>query len=372
MQVITDAAIAAAPHYNEAEIRFHVVDPVIRLLGYPGAENTYLILEEKLDYPYLHIGRRSKKDLPLGFADYRAGIKGARGSFVVEAKAGNVRISAKEVEQAHSYAAHAQVGANYFVLCNGHSLSVYETLSGHNAAPIVELQLANLNARFHEVENLLSPSSLERNCRVKYDRKLKLAECLGSSARVRAGRYLLSDHDVRIMVNGQDCTHLVRQSIPQFAQAESQLELLKTAFEMRVSDGFAERGDDGKIVAHVEFTGVTVHNQMAMAIMGIDKATFATADQFLSVNSHSPTIFESLTDFTVSRGTAMPQLFGGTVEMDGDILGNMFIKVAMHYGEGIISGEYIAFSDQEVTVPGQIPFTLEMDMAGTFELEIDV
>jgi hypothetical protein len=372
MQAITDAAIAAAPHYNETEIRFHVIDPIMRLLGYPDAENTYLILEEKLDYPYLHIGRRSKKDLPLGRSDYRAGIKGARGSFVVEAKAGNVLIGAKEVEQAHSYAAHAQVGANYFVLCNGGSLSVYETLSGHNATPIVELQLTALNARFHELENILSPSSLEQNCLVTYDRKLKMAEGLGSYAKVRSGRYLLSKHDIRIMVNGQDCTQIVRQSVPQFAEAEAQIELLKTAFEMRVSDGFAERDDEGKIVAHVEFTGVTVHNQTAMAIMGIDKATFATADKFLSTDSDSPTIFESVTDFTVSRGTEIPQLFGGTVEMDGDILGNMFIKVGMHYGEGIISGEYIAFSDQEVTIPGQVPFTLEMDLAGTFELKIDV
>lgn len=179
MQVITDAAMAAAPHYNEAEVRFHVLDPVMRILGYHDAVDAYLILEEKLEYPYLHIGRRSKKDLPLGFADYRAGIKGARGSFVVEAKAGKIPITAKEVEQAHSYAAHAQVGASYFVLCNGSVLNVYETLSGPHTDPIVELPLSDLNARFHELENILSPSSLERNCRVAYDKKLKLAEDWG-------------------------------------------------------------------------------------------------------------------------------------------------------------------------------------------------
>lgn len=371
MSVITNAAIAAAPHYNETEIRFHVIDPVVRMLGYPGAENTYLNLEEKLEYPYLHIGRRSKKDLPLGYPDYRAGVKGARGSFVIEAKAGGVPITAREVEQAHSYAAHAQVGANFFMLANGSELPVYETLSGPDAAPIVSLPLDALNTRFFELENILSPANLERNCRVAYDKKLKLAEGLGSFARVRSGLYLVSDHDLRIIVNHQDCTQLVRQSLPQFAEMEAQLELLKSSFEMRVSDGFAERGDDGKIVAHVEFTGVTVHNQTAMAIMGIDKATFATSDQFLSTNPDSPTILESLTDFNVSRGTSLPQLFGGAVEMEGDILGSMFIKIAMHYNDGIILGQYIAFSEQGVSIPGQIPFTLEMDLAGSFELKID-
>lgn len=136
MQVITDAAIASAPKYNEAEIRFHVLDPIIRLLGYPGSGDVYLYLAEKLEYPYFHTGHRSKKDLPLGFPDYRAGVKGARGSFVVEAKGGGIPLLAKDVEQAHSYAAHAQVGANYFVLCNGSVLTVHETLSGPHTAPI--------------------------------------------------------------------------------------------------------------------------------------------------------------------------------------------------------------------------------------------
>jgi hypothetical protein len=200
---------------------------------------------------------------------------------------------------------------------------------------------------------------------------LTLADGLGSSVRLRSGRYLITEHDIRIKVNGQDCTPFIRQSIPQFSEAEAQLELLKNSFEMRVSDGVAERGDDGKILARVEFSGVTIHNHAAMALLGIDKATFATADEFLSLDPENPTIFESLTDFKVSRGTSLPQMFGGTLDMEADVLGNMFIKAAMHYSKGIISGEYIAFSDQDFHMPGQLPFRLEMDMAGTFELKID-
>jgi hypothetical protein len=100
VQIITNEILNAVNNYKEAEVRFHIIDPIIRLLGYPGEDNVYLNLEETLEYPYVHIGRRSKKDLPLGFPDYRAGLKGARGSFIIEAKAGNVPITSREIEQA--------------------------------------------------------------------------------------------------------------------------------------------------------------------------------------------------------------------------------------------------------------------------------
>lgn len=372
MQVISEAAIAAAPDYKESEIRFHILDPIIRTLGYPGSDNVYLILEEKLEYPFVHIGRRSKKDLPLGFSDYRAGVKGARGSFVVEAKAGSVPITAREVEQAHSYAAHAQVGANYFVLCNGSVLTVHETLSGSQVPPIVELPLSEVNRRFHELENVLAPPNLERNCRIVYDKKLKLAPGLASYVRIRSGFYSLIDHEFRFFTNGQDITDSLRKSVPQTADMDHQIGLLKTAFELRVSDGLVERGDDGKIIAEVEFAGATVHNHQAMKILGINKASFVTADKFLSTQLASPTICESLADFTVARGTMLPQFFGGVAPMDGDLQGNMFIKAGLHFTEGKLRGEYIALSDQKIQIPGMIPLTVEIDIAGTFEFVLDI
>ncbi|WP_288940984.1 type I restriction enzyme HsdR N-terminal domain-containing protein [uncultured Roseovarius sp.] len=371
MKIITDAAVKAAPSYNEAEIRFHIIDPVLRHLGYPGTDNVYLNLEEKLDYPYVHIGRRSKKDVPLGFPDYRAGLEGERGSFVIEAKAGNIRITLLEVEQAHSYAAHAQVGANYFVLCNGSIFSVYETLSGSSARPLAEIPLCELNERFHELENILSPTSLAKNCRVIHDKGLKLAEGLGSSVAIRSGRYVLEEYDYRFSIDGRDCTDLVRQNFPQNKVMEQQLELLKTSFELKVSKGTAERNPDGQIIAQIEFEGATTHNDKAMSIMGLKEATLATADKFLSIDPNNPTTFESLRDYSVAKGTMLPLLFGGEVEMNSDLSGGSFIKAAMHLVEDKLLGQYVAFSKQHVPIHGGMTLLLELDIAGTFELTID-
>ena len=57
--------------------------------------------------------------------------------------------------------------------------------------------------------------------------------------------------------------------------------------------------------------------------------------------------------------------------MEGDVLGSMFIKVAAHYSEGFICGEYIALSDQDVSIPDQIPFKLKMKFADNLEFQID-
>jgi len=44
MQVISGNTVQAAPGYNETEIRFHIVDPIIRKFGYPDHDNVYLNL----------------------------------------------------------------------------------------------------------------------------------------------------------------------------------------------------------------------------------------------------------------------------------------------------------------------------------------
>ena len=372
MQIISDRALNAALNYNETEIRFHIIDPIIRLLGYPGEENVYLNLEEKLEYPFFHIGHRSKKDVPLGFPDYRAGLKGDRGSFIIEAKSGNIPITSREVEQAHSYAAHAQVGANYFVLCNGSIISVFETLSGPNAPALVEIPISEVNQRFYELENILSPTNLAKNCKIKHDKNLKISEGLGSYVRVLSGRYLLSDLEYCIFINGQDCTNLIRQSVPQIAMMDQQFELLKTSFELRVSGGRVERGVDGRINAHLEFDGATIQNHQAMEIMGITSAEFSTSDKFISNNSKIYTRFESTNNFAVPSGTMIPGFFGGLSEIRSDIDGDIFIIADMFYGKGFIDGRYIALSDQIFDTNDKQTIHFEMRMSGTFRLILDV
>jgi Type I restriction enzyme R protein N terminus (HSDR_N) len=371
--IITQQLLDALPTCNETEIRFHLVDPILRLLGYPGSDEVYVKLEEKLEYPYYHIGHKSKKrDQPLGFPDYRAGLKGARGSFIIEAKAGSVVVSQEDVEQAHSYAAHAQVGANYFVLCDGTSLSVFATLSGPDHTPIVEMLVSEIDIRFHELENVLSPKNLAENCRVTHDLNLKLCDGLKSSVKIRSGEYNMDGWEIRVFVNETDLTAFAKATLPQFVQMEEQLAILQREFELKVSDGLTKRDDDGRISARVHFEGVTKNNQAGMKLLGIDNMSWSTNDKFISIDAGNPTAFESTADFSLEQGAMIAPLFGSAVPSERDIAGEFFISARVHKSGDQLLGEYVAMADYRFEMPGLGATRVEFDFFGQLSLRLIV
>lgn len=373
MTIITQQVLDALHSYNEAEVRFHIIDPVLKKLGFPGGDDVYLKLEEKLDYPYFHIGHKSKKkDLPLGFPDYRAGLKGRRGSFIIEAKAANVCISEKDVEQAHSYAAHAQVGANYFVLCDGEIMALYETLSGPKNMPIVKIPIVEIDNRFHELDNILSPIKLAKNCYVSYDSGLKLCDGLESSVRIHSGEYSMDDWAWSVFINGEDCTEPFKTSVPQLAEIDNQLALMKREFDLKVRDGITERDVDGRISACVNFSGVTKNNLAAMKLLGVDKMTFSTNEEFLSVEKDSPTVFEATADFSMDKGTMIPPLFGGAIPADTDIGGDVFITARMHLEGDAIIGEYSTITNYRLGLADMRLMIIELKFTGNFTLRLIV
>ncbi|MCE8555281.1 type I restriction enzyme HsdR N-terminal domain-containing protein [Ruegeria pomeroyi] len=370
MDIVAQHVLDAVAGYNETEVRFHIVDPILRRLGYPGRPETYLKLEEKLEYPYYHIGHKSKKkDLPLGYPDYRAGLLGRRGSFVVEAKSPNSPISPAVVEQAHSYAAHAQIGANYFVLCDGLRFQIFATLSGHGTEPVVELEVGDLNSRFFEIENILAPERLGKLCQVIHDRKLGLADGWPSKVLLPMVEYQLQLCEYRLIQNGADVTAEIKNFAPQLALLDTQLEFMKQL--NMFASGQAERDDNGRIVAVLDFKGISKGNHEAMQIMGMNRIIFETDEETISTNSDSMTVFESNTDFAIGKGVLVPQSFGGVAQpMEQDVAGNTIVSAAMYRENDTIKGKYGASVDLFMNVPFMDLVKIEFDFSGDFNMVV--
>jgi hypothetical protein len=353
---------------NEAEVRYHVIDPILRRLGYGQVQGTYLYLEHKIEYPYYHIGHRSKKDLPIGFPDYRCGLDGRRGSFVVEAKKKSHDIGPIDREQAHSYASHAQVAANYFVLCNGRSFEVYETLSTDLSTPILEMDCERIDDNFHQVENILSINSIKKNCHVSYDRGLRISSEYGSTATIMNGRYEVDEVELKIYGSNDYTNNLIKQ-VPQFSELENLKKILKE-FVYTVDSGEVSRGEDGRIVATADFGSVTKGNRQSMKLLGLDKIQFFSSDQFMSEDPDNPSIFEVERKIFVAKGSEIFPLFGPSQKMETDMRVDAFIVAKLSGRNGIIKGDFSAFAVYSTEFPFIGSITAEADFFGQCEIRM--
>jgi len=358
--------------FNEASVRLRIIDPMLTKLGYFSGDNVYLLPEKELSYPYGFIGHKSKKDYPIGEIDYLVGLKGRRGCFVVEAKAAKVKISRNDVEQAHSYAAHAQVGANYFMLCNGWRTLVYETLSGSECDPILEIPIDELDARFHEIENILSPSALGKHCHISYDRNLKLCNGMGSHVVIRSGEYTMEGWHLRFFVGDQEIPMELVKRIPEIQQMIDGLELMAEQLPLRISRGEIKRTEDGRIVLSVKFDGITHSNRRLLDNSGLRNLIFQTDEKYLSCSPESPSLFEATKKATLEKGEHAPvSLFGASVPAENRVKVDSFTRARICAESNRILGVYALTSSILAELPGGQRIGLEFDLFGSISAETE-
>lgn len=185
---------------------------------------------------------------------------------------------------------------------------------------------------------------------------------------IRSGRYKLDECEYRVFVDGQDCTEILRNTVPEFSRMDEQMELLKNVLELRVEDGHIRRGEDGRITAYALMGGATLQNKEAMHLLGIDEISFTTSQKFLSVDPDDPTTFESSKNFAMSKGSSLPLLLGGMGLIDEDIQGDLFIVAAMHFDGAEIRGQYRSKSNMTRKVGATQTLRFEMNFSGSFDL----
>ena len=149
---------------NETDVREEVITPLLSGLGYRSGTENNVIREQSLRYPRKFLGRKDlSKDPELrGKADYILEAK-RKVRWVLEAKAPDGQITQDDIEQAWSYANHPEVRAVYFVLCNGRTLKIFQTVLAPAADPLVVVSYEELPQRYAEICGILSPDSLLRD-----------------------------------------------------------------------------------------------------------------------------------------------------------------------------------------------------------------
>ena len=280
---------------NEADVRAEVVEPILRSLGYgPGTENRLLREREiKLRYERLFLGRKKPDKDPVlrGRPDYVC-VVGDFGRWVIEAKPPDKGIGLDDVEQAHSYAAHPEIQAPLFVLTNGRSFEIRETLRGPEANPLIRVGYEELKQNPHPLQNLLGPDGF----RARYPtRALDLGEPLtpglGSAMKIVGGSS-----------RWEKITGFV-DGLPHGLSYADTRELDRL-IDLRLSvEGDAiYRNQAGKIVADVRSTPLHPAEEELSQVLGTAVLRYLCEDATISQDPERPSTFETSVLATVPEG----------------------------------------------------------------------
>lgn len=263
---------------NEADVREEVLAPLLRMLGYRTGTEFDIVREQLLRYPKVFLGRKnpSKDALLRGNADYILEVDG-HARWVLEAKAPGVEIDVDAIEQAWTYANHAEVRAVYFVLCNGRELKVFVTQSAPSAGPLISLTYNALERELAQLHNILSPSAIQRD----FSRQLAVGKPIGPGLRALA------------RIASGTITYL-KSSLAQPILSQMQIAIV---------EGAVERDEEGHLLAFLKTQAPLRTFQELNESLGLTGFEMTSNDTEISLDSGSPTVFEYRDTVTLPEGS---------------------------------------------------------------------
>jgi hypothetical protein len=143
--------------FKEDSVREELVVPLLRALGYSAGGPAKIVRSKTLPHPFVYIGSK-RFDVKI-IPDYLLHAS-ADHRWILDAKApGENILKGRNAEQAFSYAIHPEVRASRYALCNGRQLSIFDV---SRIEPLLVLELIDLERKFVEVEQLLSPRAFTK------------------------------------------------------------------------------------------------------------------------------------------------------------------------------------------------------------------
>ena len=265
---------------NETDVREEIVRPLITRLGYRHGAEAYVQTELTLSYSAAFLGRKNpKKDPPLqGRADYVCGVVAA-GRWVVEVKGPNEDIGESTVQQAHTYAAHPEVAAHFFMVTNCRNFRLFET--GRLDAPLLEWSFAETEETILKLSNIVGVDAIRKRAKVGIpDPGHPLGHGLHSQLEILNGKVVYTSHSA-----GQ---------IKFMASLDG--------LELAVSGGQVSRNSDGRIHARVRVASVSPLMKIVGGIGSGDQQDFYSSDRYISTDQEQPTIFQNFIESSVHQG----------------------------------------------------------------------
>jgi len=268
---------------NETDIREEVIAPLLKYIGYRSGSSNNIIREQSLKYPKISLGRKKPQKDPevRGIADYICEVDN-KVRWVIEAKSPSVTITTDDIGQSFSYANHAEVRAVYFCVCNGKQLHVFQTNRGPNVDPILSVLYENINESLYQIESILSPSSILRDCPdIEIDVGKPIGPGLRSVVRVTGGQITFTENSL--------CVTALK------------------GLTISITEGAIER-KNGTLVAFLKTLSPFTQLQALNEKLGLASFEVASSDESISTTSEHPTIFKNTQSVILPAGESLTDL----------------------------------------------------------------
>ena len=350
------------PGANEIDVREEIAAPLLTALGYARGTANNIAREAALAYERQFLGRKKSTDPPLrGRADYILTVAGA-GRWVLETKAPHEPIDIDAIEQTLTYARHPEVSAAYAVVLNGQRLTVHHTSQKSTDSPKVDLVVSDVQGLARQLEGLLSPAAIRRDCSPpRVDLGLPLAKGLRSSAIIRGGHIR---HDT--------CRWSSNAQLPSIAIAQfDDMCRMLHGFRVTVTGGTVARDEQSRVRAKLSW----VMPNEAMLRFALDKhlldVEYVALAQRISENPEAPTVFDVVGAVVIQEGEQIYDLMRWRTETAGiatqmQYQGQATGYIADRVFEGSFSATYLC------TYPAFPSIQIHIELEGAFSIELGV
>ncbi|MEH2513469.1 hypothetical protein V1291_004823 [Nitrobacteraceae bacterium AZCC 1564] len=258
---------------NETDVREIIVRPFLKRLGYEHGSQANIRTEVTLKYDKAFLGRKNPKKDPalVGRADYICEAI-SYGRWAVEVKAPNVQLNQDDVEQAHTYSAHPEISAAFFVLTNGREFRLYAT--GQLEKPILQWRFEETDKNLMVLTNILSYEAIRKRSETsRPDVNNPLAAGLRSKMKIVGGEVHYGEHHSNHpLFNGAPFKNTVGG----------------------VTGVAVERINDGRLKATVRVLSPYQQFAELNRIAGLGDFEFFCSDEYVSTDVNRPSIFQNV------------------------------------------------------------------------------
>lgn len=325
---------------NEADVREELLAPLLDHLGYRSGTEGNVFRELSLRYPRSFLGRKKLKTDPYlrGRADYVLEVKG-HARWVLEAKAPNENIDQDAIEQAWSYASHAEVGAVYFAISNGRKFYVFRTSAPPQSPPIIELDYEGVIENITRIEQVLGAEAIRRDFADTHEVGEPIGAGLRSIVKIASGSIAYTDSSVALPIINE--------------------------LQIAIIDGAIERGLDGNLIAFVIAQAPIRSIQEMIERLGLNRLEYISESNVLSSDAENPTEFAYEGHASFPAGEELFDMNSGRrVRIEATIECDLVSRAKMH----LVNSDVVGSIENRVIYSGGVNF--EMTFSGNIAIRL--